>query len=329
MPRPRIAAIVITYNRLAELQANILALDAQTRPPDKIIVVNNDSTDGTRAWLDAQPELVVIHQANRGAGSSIATGLTMMVELGYDWGWCLDDDAIPGPGALTALCRAIMARPDACVFNSLGLAKNDPAHFAVGALCVRTAPEDYLHGQNVISTTALAPYTDADGLVDSIGGQFWLGTLIHHSVVKTIGVPHEWMFIRGDEVEYGLRMMRAGYHILAVVNSHVYHPAMPSVTIHFLGKVKNFQSTSTEKWYYALRNSVWIRRAYYAQFPLLPYVGRRLGGALLTELVIVPGKPPGERLLSSCTILRGVMDGMRLPLSLDALGKYESGGGKQ
>lgn len=325
MASQRIAAIIVTYNRLAELQANVHALHSQTRPPDKIIIVNNDSTDGTRAWLDAQPDLHVIHQANRGAGSGFASGLNAMVEMGYDWGWCLDDDAIPEPEALGALCRAMEARPDARVFNSVGLAANDPTQFASGALCVRTTPENYLVGQNVTAPGLLAPFMDANGMIDSIGGHFWLGTCIHHTVVRSVGVPYEWLMMRGDEVEYGLRIMRAGFHIYVVEASHVLHPQMPFVTVNLLGHHKTLKNTTTIKWYYALRNGVWIQRTYYAQFPLLPYVGRRLGGALLMELFIAPNKSLGERFASSRSAVRGVVDGMRLPLSLDTAGKNSTG----
>lgn len=42
-----IAAVFVTYNRLSLLKECIQALIAQTYPLDKIIVVNNSSTDGT------------------------------------------------------------------------------------------------------------------------------------------------------------------------------------------------------------------------------------------------------------------------------------------
>lgn len=315
--RPRIAAIIITFNRLADLQANVLAMRAQTRPLDAILVVDNSSTDGTGEWLETQTGLVVIHQENRGSASAMAAGLNRMVELGCDWGWCVDDDAIPQPDALEVLCRAMQARPDVRVFNSLGLARNDPANFAIGALRVRTSPENYLTGHFVAEPSQMGPFIDANGMIDTLGGQFWHGTCIHREAVQAVGVPHVWLFLRGDEVEYGLRLMRAGYHIYSVPASHVFHPALPSVSVSLFGKTKSFKTTSGQKWYYSLRNGVWIQRTYYSQYPVLPYIARRLGGALLVELFVSPGKTLRERLETGQLALRGVADGMRLPLSLD------------
>lgn len=62
----RIIAVVVTFNRLQLLQRVILSLQKQSVTINKIIVVNNGSTDGTKEWLDGQSELHVIHQENVG-----------------------------------------------------------------------------------------------------------------------------------------------------------------------------------------------------------------------------------------------------------------------
>lgn len=48
----RIAAVVVTYNRLDLLKECINSIRQQTRKLDEIIVVNNSSTDGTLEWLN-------------------------------------------------------------------------------------------------------------------------------------------------------------------------------------------------------------------------------------------------------------------------------------
>lgn len=286
----RIVAIIVTYNRLGDLQTGIAALRAQTRPLDALLVINNGSTDGTQGWLEAQPDVQVLQHENQGASAAFALGLSTALEHGFDWFWCMDDDAHPAPDALSALCAAIAARPDIRVFNSLGMARSDPTHFAVGALWARTNPNNYLSGKRLNTLAELAPYTDADGLVNSIGGHFYLGTMLHRSVVAAVGLPLAWLFIRGDEVEYGLRVMRAGYPIYVVVASRVVHPETEAVVFHFFGKTKSFDTMSPQKRYYTLRNSMWLHRHYYAPQSVLLYAARRLGGTFLTELWLVRNK---------------------------------------
>lgn len=318
----RIAAIVVTHNRLADLQAGVAALRAQTRPADAILVINNGSTDGTRNWLEAQADLQALHRENRGAAAAFALGLETALAQGFDWFWCMDDDAHPAPDALAALCIALRARPDVRVFNSLALARNAPTHFAVGALWVRTTPDDYLFGQRLATTAELPPYTDAYGLVNSIGGHFYLGTLLHRSVVEKVGLPLPWLFFRGDEVEYSLRIMRAGYLIAIVPASIVRHPEVAWVPLRLGAKTKIFETMPAQKRYYSIRNSMWIYRIYYAPRSVSMYALRRLGGAFITELWLVRGKPWSERLAACDAALRGLFDGLRIRIPRDANSKH-------
>ena len=82
---PKIAAIVVTFNRLTLLQECIQALRDQTRRPDEIIVVDNSSTDGTREWLNAQLDLTVVRQGNLGSSGGQQTGIKTAYQKGYDW----------------------------------------------------------------------------------------------------------------------------------------------------------------------------------------------------------------------------------------------------
>jgi rhamnopyranosyl-N-acetylglucosaminyl-diphospho-decaprenol beta-1,3/1,4-galactofuranosyltransferase len=58
----KVAAVIVTYNRLALLKECVKALETQERLPDAIVVVNNGSTDGTEQWLDSQKNIIAFHQ---------------------------------------------------------------------------------------------------------------------------------------------------------------------------------------------------------------------------------------------------------------------------
>ena len=61
-PKPRVTAVVVTFNRLRELKVCLNLLARQTYPPARVTVVDNQSTDGTAAWLETQPGLEIIHR---------------------------------------------------------------------------------------------------------------------------------------------------------------------------------------------------------------------------------------------------------------------------
>src|SRR3954452_9976537 len=98
----QIAAIVVSYNHLAEIQGAVTALRTQTRRPDLILVVDNGSTDGSGEWLAEQSDVILLSQSNLGTSGGFGLGLTYMLDNGVDWGWLFDDDAHPAPGALQA-----------------------------------------------------------------------------------------------------------------------------------------------------------------------------------------------------------------------------------
>ena len=61
-----IAVIVCAYNEAALLPGCLYSLRAQTRPPDDILVINNASTDETRAVARAVPGVRVVDEPEKG-----------------------------------------------------------------------------------------------------------------------------------------------------------------------------------------------------------------------------------------------------------------------
>ena len=93
MPPTRISAIICTHNREDYLGAAIDSLLEQDFADYEVIVVDNASTDSTRAIVEARlphPQLQYVYEANlglsvaRNAGAAVAKGEI----LAY-----LDDDA--------------------------------------------------------------------------------------------------------------------------------------------------------------------------------------------------------------------------------------------
>ena len=90
----KVAAVVVTYNRLELLKKVIDGLRNQTYKLDKIIVVNNASTDGTSQWLSSQGDLEFINQDNLGSSGGQYSGSVFAYQNGYDWIWQMDDDVV-------------------------------------------------------------------------------------------------------------------------------------------------------------------------------------------------------------------------------------------
>lgn len=204
-----IAAVVVTYNRLELLKECIEALRNQTRKLDEIIVVNNDSKDGTKVWLDAQEDLTKIHQDNLGGAGGFHNGMKLAYEKGFDWIWLMDDDCLP---ELNALENLFTTEYDSdIVLNSTVLSKKDKNQLSFGL------EDDHInHYYITISEISGRKFVN--------GANFFNGTLISRKTIEAIGFPQPLFFIYGDELEYYLRIKKAGIIIKTVFDSIVLHP---------------------------------------------------------------------------------------------------------
>jgi len=204
-----VAAVLVTYNRLADLKKCVDTLREQTRPLDAIFVINNGSTDGTDEWLVTQPDLRVTTQANLGGAGGFATGLETAYQAGYTWLWCMDDDCLAAPDALANLLKSPNLGP--CIKNSMSVSVNSRDELA---FFVDRPNQSY------------RKVSDMAGLDLRYGvASFFNGTLVHSGVVKAIGVPDKNLFIWGDEVEYMTRAQKMGFPVVTVPSSVFYHPA--------------------------------------------------------------------------------------------------------
>ena len=108
MASDRVCAVVITFNRKALLRECLLALGPQLQPEDRILVVDNASTDGTSALLETEfPTLERLSlPENIGGSGGFYEGMKWAFEKGFDFLWLMDDDGRPDPDCLAKLRAA-------------------------------------------------------------------------------------------------------------------------------------------------------------------------------------------------------------------------------
>jgi rhamnopyranosyl-N-acetylglucosaminyl-diphospho-decaprenol beta-1,3/1,4-galactofuranosyltransferase len=257
-----IAAIVVTHNRKVLLARCLESLTRQTRVPNLIILVDNASMDGTEDYLRETGLLVgervryVRLPHNVGSGGGFARGMQAGLEAGADWLWIMDDDGIAEPNCLEELLSGPKATPG-YVFNSVVIAPNgkdisfgyhlyEKGRGLAGSRCIKKLEELEALNRPVVKGLA----------------QFFNSSLIHRQVVEAVGLPREGFFIRGDELEYVLRIQSHGFDTITVVASHFTHPDEQRIAFRFFGYVREYPVLSPMKQYYLLRNTIIISKQY-------------------------------------------------------------------
>lgn len=202
MHKKRIAAVVVTYDRLPLLRRCLAALEAcRAKTPAAeltVWVVDNASTDGTAAALAAlgeqMPWLRVLRAGrNLGGAGGFAMGLGAAAAHAYDFFWLMDDDTLPQPGALAALLRA-----DAALGGGYGWLSSR-------ALTEQGADQP-MNRQRRTPYRAIAGYAQA--LVPSVMASF-VSLFVPAAAVRRFGLPIAEFFIWSDDWEYTRRISRA------------------------------------------------------------------------------------------------------------------------
>ena len=245
-----LAAVIVTFNRKELLGENIRMLLKQTRPFDKIFVVDNCSTDGTpeclkdRGWMDDPRFVYVKTHANIGGAGGFYTGTKAAYEAGADYIVLMDDD---GRAADEHTFENLLREAER-------LHAENPMLF-VNSLVRQGELLSFKMGSKYTVAEALA--AAKDGILDGEANPF-NGTLVSRELVAEIGYPNPDFFIKGDEVNYKQRSFDAGAKVVTVVDSDYIHPRPETNERTVLGRKVPFFVEAPWKEYYAARNFTYM-----------------------------------------------------------------------
>ena len=216
---PQLVALVVTHNRLAQLQTTLERLLAEA--VDAVLVVDNASTDGTAAYLRhlGDPRLHVLSlPENSGGAGGFEQGLRQVARQ-FDPDWCvlMDDDARPEPGAMAQflaqsapLTRAGYEAIAAGVF------------YPDGRICDMNRPSrnPFWHGKEFLRTLlgGRGGFHLGDALYAAttpapIDATSFVGFFLSRRGLQRAGLPDGRLFIYADDVLYTLRLTRLGGQI--------------------------------------------------------------------------------------------------------------------
>jgi GT2 family glycosyltransferase len=197
---PRVSVVVCTYNGARTLEQCLRSLQALDYPDYEIVVVDDGSTDNTRAILARFPEVRVIHQLNRGLSAARNVGLHAATGslVAYT-----DDDCFADPDWLAHLVHQFL-RTDAAAVGGPNLTPED----GWLAACVAAAPGQPVH---VLESEQVAEHIPGCNMA------FRRGALL-----AVNGFDPRYRKA-GDDVDICWRLQQAGYWITFAPSASVWH----------------------------------------------------------------------------------------------------------
>lgn len=220
--KPKIDAVIVTYNRLNKLKKAIESYEKQTISLRNLIIINNASDDGTREYLDQWKEkknnftkYVINLPENIGGSGGFNVGQELALTLNSDWVFIADDDAYPE--------RSLIEK-----FQNLVSTKDFRDYAAISILVRNSDNTVALDHRQFFNIKKLIPKRISSKVSDYGKEEFecdlisYVGTFINSNALKTVGTCRKDYFIYGDDTEHSIRLTKYG-KIACIPSIEIYH----------------------------------------------------------------------------------------------------------
>lgn len=224
-----VASITVAWNGIGTITRHLNALQAQTVPLQEIIVVDNNSTDGTCEVVRRDfPQIALLRlERNLGVGGGFTAGLEYALQEGHEWFWLFDQDSVPDFRALEELLSAYATLTEK--EGPLGILAPLLVDSQRGCEYVGHVWRDRL--VSVQPAKARLPIFFVDTVMSS-------GSLIRRRAIEEAGLPRTDFFMDWVDHEYNLRIRSRGFRIAQV---------RASLVSHGLGRPQHAKSFLTRK----------------------------------------------------------------------------------
>jgi GT2 family glycosyltransferase len=273
---PNIAAAVLTFNRKDLLRRCLESVFAQSHPCERVIVIDNCSSDGTPEMLGNEwGDRIEVHTLTRNIGASggFNAAIKIAYQSGADFVWLMDDDVLPERDALAKLVEADQFLADKGVEHAFVLSSawsEDGSATNVPKIDTRPAARGY-ENWPLLLHQKIVPVTRAT----------FVSILLPRSIISEYGLPLSPMFIWGEDSEYTLRITnkRPGFYI---AESRVLHLRQLSGAVSIVTEVDGARLKYHRHF---IRNHMYIARIYGTRLDYYRHVIRQI--QLLLRLIKV------------------------------------------
>ncbi|MFN0152027.1 MAG: glycosyltransferase [bacterium] len=234
-PPPRLSIVVVAYNSAEDLPGCLESIARTTRVPHEVIVVDNASSDGTRALLRERRDVALV-ESDVNVGYSRAANLGIRRARG-EAVVLLNPDTLATPG-----------------WDERMLAHVAPGVGAVGPL------SNYVAGQQKfemhvtlaggqITIEELARVLAERNAGRTIETKLLIGfcLLITRAALDAVGAMDEDLFLGNDDLEYSLRLRRAGFRLVIATDAFVFHKGQRSFKTEPSEKTNRLVEESTNR----------------------------------------------------------------------------------
>jgi len=218
MSQPLVYIIILNTNRRDDTIACLESLSKSTYNNLKIIVLDNNSADGSvDAIRLAYPNVQIINLTeNLGYAGNNNVGIEEAMKQGADWILVLNEDTILDPECMAELINVGEGDSKIGIVGPMVYHHNEPTVIqSAGGMLGKYWQSQHL-GQNEEDTGKFnAPHS-----VEWISG---CAILVRRAAIENAGMLDASFFIYWEETEWCIRVARSGWKIVHVPQAKIWH----------------------------------------------------------------------------------------------------------
>lgn len=239
----KVIAVIVTYNRKELLKESINALLKQNYKNLRILIIDNNSTDGTKEHIseELKNENVIYENTgeNLGGAGGFNYGMKLAANMDCDYVWIMDDDCIVHKDSLQELVNSAEKLKDNFGFLSSKVLWKD------NSICTMNIPKRKFSKW----------LKDFETNYQEIAMASFVSLFVKKDIVVEEGLPIKEFFIWTDDWEYTRRLSRK-YKCYYITSSVVTHKSASNIG----ANIASVDGDRLNRFKYMYRNDVVLYR---------------------------------------------------------------------
>lgn len=218
MDQPLVVVVILNTNRREDTLECLASVSASTYPRNKVLVLDNASTDGSVETIQsAFPDIHLIQLTeNKGYAGNNNVGIRAALDQGADWVLVLNEDTILASDCIERMVTAGAADPSIGIVGPMVYHADEPEYIQSAGGTLDDLWRATHLGQNELDTHQFS----GNRLVDWISG---CALMIRRQTIEQIGLIDERFFYYWEETDWCIRARDTGWRLVHVAEAKLWH----------------------------------------------------------------------------------------------------------
>lgn len=298
MSEPRVAVLILTWNRPDELVPCLESFAKNEHPRTDVIVIDNGSEDDTVEIVRRDfPWVTLIENGqNLGFCRGNNVGLRYALEKGYEYVLLLNSDTLLVPGMISELERVLDSDPKIGIVGAKNVLMENPDYMwgqygvvTWGPMLVKTV------GRFALDRRLNAPPQDVPWVIGN-------ACMIRRAALERVGLFDEAFWQCNEDVDWCYRCRAAGFRVVYVDSAQILHKGGSSADMSHKKIFSYGYFIGRNAWTFARKHGSLLQQAKLFTMMIIGMLGR---------IAFFSLDATKNAILGQQAFVRGMLDGMR------------------